>query len=174
LFYNVFKMLLQASQIKGLPVGSTDTQERVGTVSDIIIDPDSGGLLGFVVKSGLLGSNKVLSFHDVTGIDHSVILVKEPESVLPVAEVAPIKHALADRRKLLKGKVVTEGGTNLGRVTDVVINTDTAMVTKLYISHVLEERIVSAEKIVKVTKDHIVVKDDVVLGRAAVGDVIPA
>ena len=167
-------MLLQASQIVGLPVGATDTQARVGTVSRVVVDPDSGQLLGFGVKTGFIGGEKVLSFHDVTAIDHAAVLVRDPEHILPAQEVAPIKKALAERRQLLGQRVVTEGGTNLGKVTDLVLHTDTAMVAKLYVSHLLEERIIPLEKVVKVTKDRIVVKDDVVLGRAAIGETLPA
>lgn len=166
-------MLLQASQIVGLPVGATDTQSRVGTVSRIVVDPDTGQILGFVVKTGLIGGEKVLSYHDVTAVDHAGVLVRDPAHVLPQDEVAPIKKALSERRSLLGQRVVTEGGTNLGKVADLVINTEMAMVVKLYVSHLLEERILPLDKVVKVTKDHIVVKDDVVLGRGMVGETLP-
>src|SRR3990172_442959 len=106
-------MLLQASQLAGLPVGATDTQERVGTVSRVVIDPDSGQLLGFLVKTGLLGGEKVLSFHDVTSVDHASVLVRAPEVVLPTKEVTPIQKVLADHRPVLGQKAVTEGGTSL-------------------------------------------------------------
>ena len=165
-------MLLQASQIVGLPVGATDTQAKIGTVDQVVVDPDSGTLLGFIVKTGLFG-RKVLSYHDVTGIDHAAVLVRSEDVILPSEEVAPIDKALRDKRPLIGQKVVTEGGTKLGRVVDLVINTDTGLATKLYISHLLEERIVPADKVVKVTKEHVIVKDDVVLGRGAVGEVIP-
>jgi uncharacterized protein YrrD len=166
-------MLLQASQIIGLPIGSTDTQERVGTISDIVVDPDSGQLLGFVVKTGFLSGTKVLSFHDVTGLDHAAVLVRNADVVLPPQEVAPIKSTLAEKRPLLGQRVVTEGGTRLGKVVDMVINAESAMATKLYVSHLLEERIVPLDKVIKVTKDRIVVKDDVVLGRGMVGETLP-
>lgn len=164
-------MLLQASQIIGLPVGATNTQERVGNIADLVIDPDTGRLLGFIVKSGVLGSiRKVLSYHDVTNIDHTAVLVREPEVLLPPEEVDPIKKALKDGRPVLRQRVVTEGGTKLGKVFDLVLNTDAGMVTKLYISHLLEERIIPLDKVVKVTKDHVVVKDDVVLGRSPLAE----
>lgn len=171
--YNGHTMLLQASQLTGLPVGATDTQSRVGTVSRVFIDPDSGQLVGFGVKTGLVGGEKVLSFHDVTGIDHAAVLVRTPEVVLPTEEVAPIKKLLEDKRPVMGQKVVAEGGTSLGKVVDLVVNTETGMATKLYASHLLEERIIPIEKVVKITRDKIVVKDDVVLGRGMVGETMP-
>lgn len=173
LIYNAFRMLLQASQLIGLPVGSTDTQERVGTISRIFVDPDGGQLVGFAVKTNLLGGGKVLSFHDVTAIDHAAALIRNPAVVLPAEEVAPIKKLLEEKRPVMGQKIVTEGGTSLGKVADLVINTDTGMATRLYASHLLEERIIPLEKVVKVTKEKIVVKDDVVLGRGMVGETIP-
>ena|GEM_PF-572608 len=171
--YNADKMLLQASQIVGLPIGASDTQERVGTVARIVADPDSGKLVGFVVKSGFLGGEKVLSFQDVTAVDHAGILVKTPEVVLPADEVTPIKQALKEKRHLSGQRVVTEGGTRLGKVADLVLDMDAGMVTKLYVSHLLEERIVPMDKVIKVTRDQIVVKDDVVLGRGMIGETMP-
>lgn len=166
-------MLLQASQIIGLPVGATNTQERAGTISNLVIDPDSGQLLGFVVKAGFFSGEKVLSFHDVTGVDHTAVLVREREVILPPKEIAPVKRAIEDKRPLLGQKVITESGTRLGRVVDLVVNTETAMITKIYVSHLLEERIIPLDKVIKVTKERIVVKDDVVLGRGMVGETIP-
>jgi uncharacterized protein YrrD len=161
-------MLLQAKQLIGLPVGASDTQSREGTVKGLVFDADDGRVLGFLIKQGIFGKPKALAFTDVTAIDHTVVVTRDPENVLPVDEIVRLKHAVDEKKPILGQKVTTESGINLGKIEDVVVNTTSGQITKLYVRHMLEDRVIGADKIVKITRDQVIVKDDAALGRAQV------
>lgn len=143
-------------------------------MSGIVFDSDDGRVLGFLVKQGIFSKPKALSFTDVTAIDHSVVVTRHPENILPVDEVVRLKHALDQKKPILGQKVITESNINLGKIEDIVLNTDSGQITKLYVRHMLEDRVIGADKIVKVTRENVIVKDDAALGRAQVAETVTA
>ena len=118
------KLLITASQIRGLPVVTVRGGEDIAEVRDIIYNPEAGRLVGVTLNQrGFLSgrSHEVLSAEAIHAIgQHAVMGLDESSLVAP--EMAPDDVAQpATERNVLGNDVLTEGGTSLGKVTDLVL-----------------------------------------------------
>ena len=53
-------MTRRVTELIGKPVVSADTGEKLGTVSDLLLDDSGNGLVGLVLRHGLMKSENVL------------------------------------------------------------------------------------------------------------------
>lgn len=174
-------MLIQLDALKNLPVASLDDEARVGTIADVLIHPDTGELVGFWVQpNGWLAPRRALSSRDVVSYDANAIVINATDALVDPAEIHPFK-IFSERHDHWLGKpVVTESGERLGRVANLVINTDLELLAKLYVSSFLPfgtERVIARADIVKVTKRLITVRGDgnrSVPAESALAEEVPA
>jgi len=153
-------MFIEAKKLIGLPVAATDTQSKVGEIRQVLIDPENGRLLGFLVATGeLFGPRKVLSVIDIKEWDPNGIVVTSIENLIGKSEIVRIKEILKQKVFILGMKAVTESGKSLGKVEDILLDTDTECVVKYYLKDLMQSRVFPAEKVVKIEKQ-IVFSDD--------------
>jgi len=161
-------MLIQASTIIGLPIAAMDTESKVGKIENIVVDPDSGELVGFFVKPlGMFARNKVLSALDVIDIDKNGMVVKSEESLVDLSEIVKMEQIIKKNIKIIGQKAITESKKYLGKVNDLLIDTESALVLKYYIGDILENRIIPNDKLIKITQNALIFSDDVVMQVAA-------
>lgn len=135
-------MLLELSKTKGIPVGVMDEQKAVGIVQAAVIFADEAKVIGFLVKpKGILTPKKVVSFQDVVGIDPKGLVINSADNLLPTDEVLRIKEILKSGFKLIGLPARTKNKKYLGRITDVVIETISGDIIRLYVRNLLDERI---------------------------------
>jgi len=153
-------MFIEAKKLIGLPVAAMDTQSKVGEIRQILIDPENGRLLGFLVSTGeLLGTKKVLSVIDIKEWDPNGIVVSSIENLIGKSEIVRVKEILKKKIFILGMKAITESGKSLGEVEDILLDTDTECVVKYYLKDLMQSRVFPAEKVVKIEKE-IVFSDD--------------
>lgn len=154
-------MFIEAKKLIGLPVAAMDTQSKIGKVRQILIDPENGRLLGFLVTAGeFFGPQKVLSVIDIKDWDPKGIVVSSIENLIGKSEIVRIKEILQNKIFILGMKAKTESGKSLGAVEDILLDTDTESVVKYYLKDLLGgARIFPAEKVIKIEKE-IVFSDD--------------
>lgn len=155
-------MLMQLDTLKQLPVASIDAEAKVGTVEDVLLHPDTGELVGFWVQpTGWLAPRRALSSRDVLSYDATALVIQSTEALVDPAEVHPF-HIFSERPDRWLGKhVISETGERLGRVQNIVINTDLEMLAKLYVGSFLPfgtERVISREDILKVSRRTVTVR----------------
>jgi uncharacterized protein YrrD len=118
------KLLMTASQIRGLPVVTVSGGEDIAEVRDVIYDPEAGRLVGLTLNQrGFLAgrSHDVLTAGAIHAVGQNAVMVVD-ESSLVDPENAPEDVAYpATERNVLGDDVLTEGGTSLGKVTDLVL-----------------------------------------------------
>jgi uncharacterized protein YrrD len=118
------KLLMNASQIRGLPVVTVRDGEDVAEVRDVIYDPEAGRLVGLSLNQrGFLAgrSREVLPAAAIHAIGQDAVMVRDESSLVAPADApADIAHP-ATERNVLGDDVLTEGGTSLGKVTDLVL-----------------------------------------------------
>lgn len=154
-------MLIEASKLINLPIGALDAQSKIGSVQNIIVDPKNGELLGFFVKEGRFFSpTLVLSTQDVTEFDANGLVTKNIENFVELKEIIKIKDAVKKNIKIIGANAITESGNKIGRVFDLLINTETSMVAKYYIKGFFQDKIIPAEKIIKINKKGVIFSDD--------------
>jgi len=161
-------MFIEAKKLIGLPVAATDTQSKVGEINQILVDPNNGNLMGFLVSVGgstswrIFSPKKVLSVTDIREWDSQAIITESIDNLVMPAEIIRIKDLLEKKINFIGMRAKTESGKNLGIVEDLLINTESQSVEKYYLKDLLgDSRIFLSDKVIKIDKA-IVFSDDVV------------
>ena len=114
-------VLLRASELEGRSI-VTFAGESPAEVKDVIFDSLNGTLLGMTLRGhGLFSRSRkdILPWSRIHGIGRDAVMIRDEgafqgEGALP-AEGVP------DNRNVLGNQVLTDGGTDVGRVVDVII-----------------------------------------------------
>lgn len=154
-------MLIEISQLKGLAVASLNDEEKIGTVSDVVLHPDTGEMVGFWVQlPGWFAGKTALSSRDVVGYEAEAVIVGSQNALVAADEVQPFNSVVKRQDQWVGKPVETEAGESLGKVTDVIVDTDLERVAKVQTQAFFgAERMIGREDIVKVTRSRIVVHD---------------
>jgi len=117
-------LLVNASQITGLPVVTVYGGDDVAEVRDVVYSPGAGRLVGLTLnKRGFLAGRRreVLPAEAIHAIGRDAVMVSD-ESSLVLPEDAPddVAHPDADRN-VVGDDVLTEGGVSLGTVRDLAL-----------------------------------------------------
>jgi len=118
------KLLMTASQIRGLPVVTVRSGEDVAEVRDVIYDPEAGRLVGLSLNQrGFLAGRRheVLPAEAIHAIGQDAMMVIDESSLIAPADAPEDVAHPATERNVLGDDVLTEGGTSLGKVTDLVL-----------------------------------------------------
>ena len=149
----------------GLAIVDVRDGKKLGTADEVVISPNDGRLLRFVMKHGGLfsSSEAIVEIDDVESIGPDAITVEGDEVAhTPEASAAAFREAREGERSLVGRKIVTQGGSLVGQVSDVVINEQQRRVTSLMIGGGMLEQgdTLPAERLVSVGPDLIVVRDE--------------
>ena len=155
-------MFIEASKLINLPVAAMDISSKIGTIREVLIDPENGRLLGFLIKTGgILGSPKVLSAVDIREFDPNGIVTDSIDNIVPAKEIVRINEVLTKNILVLSMKAKTQSGKRLGIVENFLLDTDTQSVVKYYLKDLVGgSRIFPADKVVKIDKE-IIFTDDI-------------
>ena len=114
-------VLLRASELEGRPI-VTFAGESPAEVKDVIFDSQNGTLLGLTLRGhGLFSRPRkdILPWSRIHGIGRDAVMIRDEgafqgEGALPA-------QGVPDNRNVLGDQVLTDGGTDVGRVVDVII-----------------------------------------------------
>lgn len=118
------RLLMTASQIRGLPVVSVHSGEDVAEVRDVIYSPESGRLVGVTLnKRGFFAgrSRDVLPDEAIHAIGQQAVMVLDESSLVAREDAADDVGHPPTERNVLGDDVLTEGGSSLGKVVDLVL-----------------------------------------------------
>lgn len=170
------------SKICGLPVFAADSLRPICSVIDLVIDPNSGKVLAFLVDARKW---LVVAPIDITAIKHGVF-IHDYEDIIPAEDILRVKEVLNKYGSLYKKKVVTESGVKIGKIFDYVVDdfgggnsgngphgqlVGALSLKKIYTAKNLlgiaqfDGRIIMAANIIEVMPDRVIVKDDVLGAR---------
>lgn len=114
--------LMRATEIEGRPV-VTLAGEHVGDVKDVVFDSSKGKMLGFTLRShGFFSAPRkdVLPWSKVVSLGRDAVMIRG-EDALEEAELAA--EGISEHHNVLGNQVLTDTGTDLGKVADVIIET---------------------------------------------------
>jgi len=154
-----------SKDLAGLAIIDVRDGKKLGQVSETVVSPDDGRLLGFVIKSGGLLSRdeSVVEIGDVRSIGADAVTV-EGDELAHQADAATdaFREARGGDRTLIGRKVVSQGGSVVGQIADVVISEDERRVTGLVLGGGVFEKgdALSADRIVSVGPDVVIVTDE--------------
>ncbi len=112
------------NEIRTLPVVSALTGEDVAEIRDIVYDPEAGRVVGFTLnKRGMLAGRmrEVLVTDRVHAIGRDAVMVADEAQLQDPADVPKEIGSTEAERNVLGNDVLTESGSSLGIVADVVV-----------------------------------------------------
>ncbi|MGE5329768.1 MAG: PRC-barrel domain-containing protein [Deltaproteobacteria bacterium] len=120
----------KTSEIIGLPVVDLSTGNQLGTVYDLIINEEKGGVDYFIVDDGfiLLGA-KVIDERDVKGLGEYAVTVARRESVKDINRVDLAVNLYKKRIKVKNTRVITQSGKLIGDTGDIYISQKDYLIT---------------------------------------------
>jgi uncharacterized protein YrrD len=112
----------RVSELIGRTVISGDSGERIGTVSDVLLDPQSLRVLGLVMGGGLFRSEHVLPYTDVQTLGKDAIVARSAAGVVDPRQWHQ-RGSDSTRTSALKHRqVLTTSGRALGQIHDVMLD----------------------------------------------------
>lgn len=154
-------MIVKYSQIVGAPLLSLDDQKKIGKVLDIVLQKSDISIKGLIVKTGLiLPLKKIVSSADIIETTNSAIVVKDESVLLPEKELPQISEAIKKKMFGVSQKVVTKSGTRIGYVYDYTLESESMMLSSIYVKNMLSDRIISRSAISEIEGKKIIIDDD--------------
>ncbi len=114
-------VLLRATELEGRPV-VTFAGERVAEVRDVVFDSSRGRLIGFSLRGvGLFSRARdgTLPWTAVGSVGRDAVMIRDEDAVQGMKQL--VAEGVPDDRNVLGNQVLTDSGTHLGRVVDVII-----------------------------------------------------
>jgi uncharacterized protein YrrD len=119
-------VLMRATEIEGRPV-VTLAGEHVGDVKDVVFDSAKGKLLGFTLRGhGFFSRARkdVLPWSMVRSLGRDAVMIAGDDALQ--GEETLVAEGVPDDRNVLGNQVLTDAGTDVGSVVDVIIETGVA------------------------------------------------
>lgn len=154
-------MFLTLSKIYKLPVAALEEKKKIGHVSQIIFDPANGNILAVMIKTtAIFAKDLFLSANDILDFDNNAIVTKSQENLLEASQLIKVGEVLKQRIPIIGQKALTESGKKLGTIYDLLIDTGNLNIFKFYIHNILQEKILPADKVVRIEKKAVIFSDD--------------
>lgn len=143
-------MILSYVKLIGVPVSELKTQTMLARIADLIYDNSNAAIAGIVVNvgGGFFRKQKVISSVDIVKLYREGLIVRDDEVVSEFADLVRLKKLADDGYFGLGQKVVSTSGQNLGKVFDILIDSETITIQKLHIRNMFSEKLIPASKIV--------------------------
>lgn len=148
----------------GLPVHDEETGEILGGISGILLNPDTGVVEGFFVRTPGFLSHTDLFLPGLSILHWGIrVTVRDHHALSPVEDLIRLAPLLAEQRTILGQRIVTEGGRGLGRCTDIQFSTKDFRLEWLFPRRLLRAGPpIPASQILEVRPDAIVLRESAV------------
>ena len=155
--------LRDVNDLRGMHVMATREGRDVGTVRDVLFDPDERAVLGIMVDSAADdGSRMFLPREQIRGFGERAVTVESEEDLAGIAS-APRQREMIDHGVHLEGvKVITESGDALGKLDRVLLDDRGAIAgchAKSGLFGLGHQRDIAPADIVSIGPDAVVVRD---------------
>ncbi len=156
-------MRARFSRSRGLPVLDEETGETIGTISGMVLNPDTGVVEGFFVRAAGFFHRENLFLHSLDILHWGLRLTVRHQDVLsPMEDLVRLQSLIASQRPILGQRMVTESGRVLGRCSDVQFSTRDFRLEWLFPRRFFRLGIpVPASQILEVRREAIVSRDTV-------------
>lgn len=142
---------MRFSDAKGHKVVDKSTATTVGQVRGFLVDPRSRSVAALRLKKTDRGN--VLRWSDLTAFGIDAITIGDSAAITELDD--ELEAFRGKRRRLLKKRVLTTGGDELGEVADVEFDPDTGTLTTI----LLQDGEVAADRLVGIGSYAVVVQE---------------
>ena len=147
-------------ELAGLAVVTLTGGERLGRIDDVVFQAATGAVSGFLIdRGGMFSKARFLAASQVQGLGADALTITSEEAL---SEAAP--PDAGEAAKPLAGRpVLNQAGTVLGRVADVVVDTDTLSVPYLLLATGLLENALHGKPQLPVSEVQAIGADSVIV-----------
>lgn len=142
---------MRFSDAKGHKVVDKSTATTVGQVRGFLVDPRSRSVAALRLKKTDRGN--VLRWSDLTAFGIDAVTIGDSAAITELDD--ELEAFRGKRRRLLKKRVLTTGGDELGEVADVEFDPDTGTLTTI----LLQDGEVAADRLVGIGSYAVVVQE---------------
>ena len=148
------------TQTIGTPLFTSDGIV-VGLIIEIVIDPATGKVAGFLLTPG---GQHVVAPNDVIFWEKN-IFIQDEEDILETHEIFKVAEILQKNIPIIGNKVFTKNGTYLGKVYDIGLNPKLFVMTKLAVAKNIlglfphDKKLIAHANILEIKPDRIIVKN---------------
>ena len=154
-------MIVRYSQIIKSPVLLYQEQAVFGFVFDVVIQKSDIAVKAIVVRDrGLFYKQKLVSFHEIVAIESDSVTVQKEESAVGADEAPSIALAIGAGMAGSRRMVVTKNGKRVGLAYDYTIESESGLITSIYVKSWFSDRIIGREAILSIEKRKIIIDDD--------------
>lgn len=148
------------SQIIGKPVFDEFSVSPVALVHDVLIDPENGHIVAFLVSR-----KRVVVPFDITRFSSAALYIADRDSLTPPEDVLRVREVLRLNIPILGAKVTNMHNVYIGKVVDFEIDTKTMSLSHIFTAKTIfffhtNDRTFARKQIISITKKGIQVKDD--------------
>ena len=119
-------------ELAGLAVVTLTGGERLGRVDDVVFQPATGQVVGFLVdQGGMFSKLRFLAVGEVRGLGADALTIEGKEAL---TEAAPAGAGETAAKPLAGRPVLNQAGAILGKVADVAVDTDTLQIPFLLLA----------------------------------------
>lgn len=160
-------MQVKAHDVIGLPVYTIEKGKQLDhTVKDVVYDPQTNRVVALVLDEGGWFSNtKVIPLEDIHSIGDDAVLIQNAHYIRTADKIKPRVASIAKGKNYLTtDTVITEDGTELGTVRDLLFDTATGSVVAFEVSQGPLKNVSTGKKTFKPTDIITVGEDAVIVG----------
>ena len=148
----------------GLPIYEDDPHALpIGTIANLLIEPDTGNIEGFFVRpvSWFASEHLYLRTVDILSWHKNRILINDHSAVGPLADVIRAQELYNQKRPIMGQRIVSENGQQLGTCRDVQFNDTHGKIEWLFPRKFWRwQNPLPTSEIIEVTKQAIVIKSE--------------
>jgi len=112
--------------VKGLlgqPVITIDSGKRVGSIQEILFDPERNRVTAIVLsKPPVAGNARAIPANDIRLFGTDVTLVASEHSIAPLTDESSPKEPTRASTQVIRTQVISTTGTRLGEVSDISLD----------------------------------------------------
>lgn len=156
----------KGDNVIGLSVITLDDGKKLETVKDIIYDPAQNRVRGLLIDvGGWFSEARVLPIEEVKSIGDNAVIIEDSTAIHKASELGEkVAGITSEGHHLTKNSVVTEDGTELGQITDIIFDTESGFVKEFEVSQGLIKNVASGKKWFRI-EDIVTVGDQVTIVR---------
>ncbi len=126
---------IAAKNLLGLPVYSVSEGEEIGHIRRVIINPQAKGIMGLAVDTKSRQKDlRLIAFEKVHGIGNDAVTIGDKENAQKATSLPQMLHWLQQPMKIVGSRIITEGGSTLGRAEEYYIDCKSGIITRLDIT----------------------------------------
>lgn len=180
IIYNI-TMLLTHSDLINMPVLSVQTGAQIGSITDIIIDPNNLSIIAFRLQGSFDPATPILDISSIREYSQMGFIIDNVDELVSKEDVVRISEVIDLNFKLIDLKVESKKGSKLGKISNFTATPEDLTIQQIIVRRPTIKAImdpeltISRNEIVEVTDDKVVVKDEekVLKQRAEKEDFIP-